>query len=82
MAVSISDRKWILDADGVTREKIEFMLDSASDVLLLPDPSLISASSIAMIKSTKSDVFIVDGTWTEFNEEGAGGTTGSGSGDT
>jgi hypothetical protein len=27
MAVSISDRKWVLNADGVTREKIEFSID-------------------------------------------------------
>jgi hypothetical protein len=68
MAVSISDRKWILDADGVTREKIEFMLDSPSDISLLPDPSRISASSVALIKPSKLDVFIVNGAWTELEQ--------------
>jgi hypothetical protein len=63
MAVSINDRKWIMEEGGTRKEKIEFMLDSASDVLLLPDPSLISASSIAILKQTKETVFIVNGTW-------------------
>jgi hypothetical protein len=63
MAVSISDRKWIMEEDGTQKEKVEFMLDSAADVSLLPDPSRISASSIAIIKPTKETIFIIDGAW-------------------
>jgi hypothetical protein len=63
MGVSISDRKWVLDADGVTREKIEFSIDSETDIADLPDPGRISASSIALIKQTNETIFIVDGAW-------------------
>jgi hypothetical protein len=63
MAVSISDRKWVLDADGVTREKIEFSIDSETDIADLPDPGRISASSVTMIKDTKQSVFIINGAW-------------------
>jgi hypothetical protein len=63
MAVSISDRKWILDVDGVTREKIDFSIDSKADIADLPDPGRISASSVAVIKQTNETIFIVDGAW-------------------
>jgi hypothetical protein len=63
MAVSINDRKWIMEGDGRRKEKVEFMLDSASDVPLLPDPLRLSASSIAIIKPTKETIFIVNGVW-------------------
>jgi hypothetical protein len=63
MAISINDRKWIMETDGRRKEKIEFMLDSASDVSLLPDPSRVSASSVAIIKTTNEAVFIVNGAW-------------------
>ncbi|MDR1586290.1 MAG: hypothetical protein LBS57_02405 [Treponema sp.] len=63
MAVSISDRKWVMEEDGTRKEKVEFMLDSASDVPLLPDPLRISASSVAIIKPAKEAVFIVNGAW-------------------
>jgi hypothetical protein len=63
MAVSISDRKWVLDADGVTREKIEFSIDSETDIANLPDPGRISASSVAIIKQTSEVIFIVNGAW-------------------
>jgi hypothetical protein len=63
MAVSISDRKWVLDADGVTREKIEFSIDSEADIADLSDPGRISASSVAIIKSTSEVIFIVNGSW-------------------
>jgi hypothetical protein len=65
MAVSISDRKWVLDADGVTREKIEFSIDSETDIADLPDPGRISASSTAIIKPTKETLFIVNGEWNQ-----------------
>ena len=64
MAISISKRDWVLDEDGKYREKIEYMLDSQSDISLLPNPSRISASSIAIIKTTKQAVFIINGAWT------------------
>ena len=64
MAVSISDRKWITEEDGTQKEKIEFMLDSQSDMASLPAPERISASSIAIIKPSKQVVFIINGTWT------------------
>jgi hypothetical protein len=63
MAVSINDRKWVTEADGTRKEKVEYMLDSASDVSLLPDPMRVSASSVAIIKPTKQTIFIVDGAW-------------------
>jgi len=63
MAISISKRDWVLDADGVTREKIEYMIDTDSDKSLLPDPARISASSVAIIKTTKQAVFIINGAW-------------------
>jgi hypothetical protein len=63
MAASINDRKWIMEMDGTRKEKIEFMLDSESDVSLLPDPLRISASSVAVIKPTGQTVFIVNGAW-------------------
>jgi hypothetical protein len=64
MAVSISDRKWVMESDGTQREKIEFMLDSQSDMASLPSPERISASSVAIIKPSKQTVFIINGTWT------------------
>jgi hypothetical protein len=63
MAVSINDRKWITEEDGTRKEKVEFMLDSVSDVSLLPDPLRLSASSVAIIKPTGQAVFIVNGVW-------------------
>jgi hypothetical protein len=63
MAVSINNRKWIMEEDGTRKEKIEFMLDSASDVSLLPDPLRVSASSVAIIKPTSEVIFIVNGSW-------------------
>jgi hypothetical protein len=63
MAVSISDRKWIIEANGTRKEKVEFMLDSASDVSLLPDPLRVSASSVAILKPTKETIYIIDGVW-------------------
>jgi hypothetical protein len=63
MAVSINDRKWIREEDGTQKEKVEFMLDSADDVSLLPDPLRVSASSVAIIKPTNEAVFIVNGAW-------------------
>jgi hypothetical protein len=70
MAVSIKDRKWVMEEDGTQKEKVEFMLDSPSDISLLPDPSRISASSVATIKSTKSVIFIVNGAWFIFTWPG------------
>jgi hypothetical protein len=64
MAVSISDRKWIQEEGGIVKEKIEFMIDSPSDVASLPDPARISAASVAVIKTTKQTVFIINGAWT------------------
>jgi hypothetical protein len=64
VAVSISDRKWVTETDGTQKEKIEFMLDSQSDMALLPDPERVSASSVAIIKPTKQAVFIISGAWT------------------
>jgi len=64
MAVSISKRDWVLDADGVTREKIEYMIDTEAEKTLLADPSRISASSVAIIKTTKQPIFIINGEWT------------------
>jgi hypothetical protein len=63
MAVSISDRKWVMEEDGTRKEKVEFMLDSESDVSLLPDPSRVSASSVAIIKPISETIFIVNGVW-------------------
>jgi hypothetical protein len=68
MAVSIKDRKWVMEEDGTRKERIEFMLDSPSDISLLPDPSRISASSVALIKPSKLDVFIVNGAWAELEQ--------------
>jgi hypothetical protein len=68
MAVSISDRKWVLDADGVTREKIELSIDSEADIADLPDPGRISASSIAIIKPTNETIYIVNGAWAELGQ--------------
>ena len=63
MAVSINDRKWVMEENGVRKEKVEFMLDSETDVSLLPDPLRISTSSVAIIKPTKQTIFIVNGEW-------------------
>ena len=63
MAVSISSREWVRDADGVLREKIEYMIDTETDKSLLPNPARISASSVAIIKTTKQAVFIINGAW-------------------
>jgi hypothetical protein len=68
MAVSISDRKWVMEVDGTRKEKVVFMLDSASDVSLLPDPLRISASSVAIIKQTNETIFIVNGAWAKLGQ--------------
>jgi len=63
MAISISSRNWVRDADGVTREKIEYMIDTEADKSSLPDPARISASSVAIVKTTKQAIFIINGVW-------------------
>jgi hypothetical protein len=52
-----------MEEGGIRKEKIEFMLDSVSDVSLLPDPSRVSASSAAILKPTKETIYIIDGVW-------------------
>ena len=63
MAISISNRNWVRDADGKLREKIEYMVDSSDDINTLPTFPQISASSVAVIKPTTQAAFIVNGVW-------------------
>jgi hypothetical protein len=68
MAVAIRDRKWVMEENGTRKEKVVFMLDSASDVSLLPDPLRVSASSVAIIKQSNETIFIVNGVWAELGQ--------------
>jgi len=63
MAVSISKRDWVRDADGKLREKIEYMVDSQNEINTLPTFPQISASSVAVIKPTSQAAFIINGVW-------------------